>query len=54
MADDIEREDRDSRVEREQPRALVLRPGSLRLGDWTVECEIVNAPARKASLSTMT
>ena len=52
MADDIEREDRESRVEREQPRALVLRPGSLRLGDWSVECEIVNVSVEGANVRT--
>ncbi len=52
VADDIEREDRESRVEREQPRALVLRPGSLRLGDWTVECEIVNVSVEGANVRT--
>ncbi len=52
MADDIEREDRESRVEGEQPRALVLRPGSLRLGDWSVECEIVNVSVEGAHVRT--
>ncbi len=52
MADDVERENRESRVEREQPRALVLRPGTLRLGDWAVECEIVNASVEGANVRT--
>ena len=52
MADDVEREDRESRVEREQPRALVLRPGTLRLGDWAVECEIVNVSVEGARVRT--
>ncbi len=52
MSDDVERENRESRGEREQPRALVLRPGTLRLGDWAVECEIVNASVEGANVRT--
>ncbi len=52
MTDDGERDDRESRVAREQPRALVLRPGSLRLGDWAVDCEIVNVSVEGASVRT--
>lgn len=50
MADDGERDDRDSRARREKPRALVLRPGTLRLGDWAVECEIVNVSVEGANV----
>ncbi len=52
MADDVERKDRESRAGRKQPRALVLRPGTLRLGDRAIECEIVSVSVEGANVRT--
>ena len=52
MTDDGERDDRELRAAQAQPRALVLRPGTLRLGDSTVECEIVSVSVEGANVRT--
>ena len=50
MADDSERDDREMRASRKQPRALVLCPGTLRLGDWAIECQIVSVSVEGANV----